>query len=171
MEQTLHCTRFTNPTWPSITCRCGSLIHNELIMVLLVQDCFAFLPRTHIDGANLRGRCGRPREDIAPGMKHTLWNVLLLDSRLWVSQRDSLVANGRESFNNTALFYMWYVWFKLSTSFHEGLRLYLRQMKLHDTEHQLNYALFMMVHWYKGELKDWGHEMKSNKRRRSKGVN
>lgn len=42
--QTLHCTLFTHPTWTCITCRCGYRKHNELIMVLLVQDCCSFLP-------------------------------------------------------------------------------------------------------------------------------
>lgn len=46
-------------------------------MVLLVQDCFPFLPRAHIDGANLCWRCGRAGGDIALCMKHRLWNVLL----------------------------------------------------------------------------------------------
>lgn len=80
VEQTLHCTLFTNPTWPCISCRCGSLIHNELIMVLLVQDCFPFLPRTHIYGVNLQWRCGSAAEVIAACMKHRLWNVLMPDS-------------------------------------------------------------------------------------------
>lgn len=43
-EQTLHCTLFTRPTWTCISCRCGYRKHNELIMVLLVQDCCSFLP-------------------------------------------------------------------------------------------------------------------------------
>lgn len=42
--QTLNCTLFTQPTWTWISCRCGYLNHNELIMVLLVQDCCSFLP-------------------------------------------------------------------------------------------------------------------------------
>lgn len=44
VEQTLHCTLLTHPTWTCISCRCGYLNHNELIMVLLVQDCCSFLP-------------------------------------------------------------------------------------------------------------------------------
>lgn len=42
--QTLNCTLFTHPTWTCISCRCGYINHNELIMVLLVQDCCSFLP-------------------------------------------------------------------------------------------------------------------------------
>lgn len=42
--QTLNCTLFTHPTWTCISCRCGYLKHNELIKVLLVQDCCSFLP-------------------------------------------------------------------------------------------------------------------------------
>lgn len=42
--QTLNCTLFTHPTWMCISCRCGYLNHNEVIMVLLVQDCCSFLP-------------------------------------------------------------------------------------------------------------------------------
>lgn len=106
MEQTLHCTLFTNPTWPCISCRCGSLIHNELIMVLLVQDCFPFPPRTHVDGDNLYWRCGSAGEDIAPCMKHRLWNVLLQDSRLWVVLMwlTHHELNGSVSLNNSFFF-------------------------------------------------------------------
>lgn len=42
--QTLNCTLFTHPTWTWISCRCGFLNQNEIIMVLLVQDCCSFLP-------------------------------------------------------------------------------------------------------------------------------